>query len=386
MLKKLVADHFLKSLDHLESGSLDLTLPDGRKYLFKGAKPGADASMVIEDWKVPSLLAHKGDTGLAEAYRDGLWHTDDPAKVIALGIQNENAVQTYVNGQMFTQFLTSLSYKLKLNTLKGSRRNISAHYDLGNDFYSLWLDPTMTYSSAIFKKPDEDLTQAQLNKYDRIIDRMQTQSGSILEVGCGWGGFAARAAERGDYAIKGITLSDEQYNYARQRVGGRSSIVLEDYRAQNGTFDNIVSIEMFEAVGEKYWQTYFNKLGSLLKRGGRAVIQTITIEESRFEGYRTSTDFIRSFIFPGGMLPSPNRFKQEAAKAGLRVNDHFDFGRDYATTVERWMHTFDGKTAEMRALGYDDGFMRLWRFYLAGCIAGFRTGRTSVMQVELQHA
>jgi cyclopropane-fatty-acyl-phospholipid synthase len=385
MLNKIAADRFLKALDRLEYGSLDLTMPNGRRYGFEGKQPGAAATLAIEDWSVPARLAQNGDLGFAEAYRDGLWHSDDLQSLVTLSLQNEDAVHSYLYGNCMGRWMAVASYLMKMNSLRGSRRNIQAHYDLGNDFYKLWLDPTMTYSAALFGQ-DGDLTQAQLNKYDRIIDRLQAESGSVLEIGCGWGGFAERAAERGDYSIKGITLSDEQYEFARNRVKDRASIVLEDYRAQEGTFDNIVSIEMFEAVGEKYWQTYFQKVGGLLRRGGCAVIQTITIEDKRFETYRRGSDFIRSFIFPGGLLPSPERFAAEAAKSGLAVKDRFEFGQDYATTMEHWLGSFDRKIADVRQLGYDEGFIRLWRFYLAACIAGFRTGRTNVMQVELQHA
>lgn len=385
MLDRLATDRFLKSLDHLDRGALRVTLPDGRTYGFQGKRPGIKADFALDDWRVPLMLARRGDLGMAESYRAGLWRSDNVQDLIAFAIENEDAVHSYAYGSRLVQWSAALSYKLKLNTLRGSRRNIQAHYDLGNDFYKLWLDPTMTYSAGLFGA-DGDLQQAQLNKYDRIVDRLQAPSGSVLEIGCGWGGFAERAVERGDYAVKGITLSAAQHAYATDRMQGRADIALEDYRAQGGQFDSIVSIEMFEAVGEKYWQTYFDKIGSLMKKGGRAVIQTITIDDSRFEAYRRGSDFIRSFIFPGGMLPGPSRFAAEAAKAGLQVTDRFDFGLDYARTMEHWLATFDAQAPAIRDLGYDDGFIRLWRFYLAACIAGFRTGRTDVMQVELRHA
>ena len=276
-----------------------------------------------------------------------------------------------------------LSYLLRLNSVKGSKKNIHAHYDLGNDFYKLWLDPSMTYSSGIFKNSNDTLEQSQYNKYDRILDCLGEDKGSLLEVGCGWGGFAERAQTRGDFDVRGVTLSEEQHDYARDRLGAKADIVLEDYRHQNGTFDNIVSIEMFEAVGERYWPTYFNKIGSLLSKNGKAVIQTITMNDKDFPRYRQGGDFIRSYIFPGGMLPSPSRFEREVQKAGMQTGNTFYFGQDYARTLESWLHVFDQKKDEVIALGFDEGFIRLWRFYLAACIAGFRTGRTDVMQVEL---
>lgn len=386
MLNKLITDRLLKCLDQLEKGSLSLTLPNGQSYKFSGKLPGANADIQIHDWRVPTNLAFKGDTGLAEDYRDGRWQSDNLENLITLAIDNDHVMSPFLYGSTLAQKIGNLSYILRSNTIKGSRRNISAHYDLGNDFYKLWLDPTMTYSSALFNQPDESLVQAQHNKYDRILGQLNQNSGSILEVGCGWGGFAERAASKGDFAIKGITLSSEQHDYAASRLDNKAKIVLEDYRAQSGTFDNIVSIEMFEAVGEKYWKTYFDKMGSMLKKSGRAVIQTITIDDKIFENYRTSNDFIRTFIFPGGMLPGPDRFAMEAKKSGLRINDRFDFGQDYATTLEHWLASFDSKKQEIMALGYEESFIRMWRFYLAACIASFRTGRTNVMQVELQHA
>ena len=316
-----------------------------------GALTGLKASgqavatdLQIHDWRTVGHLARRGDIGMAESYRDGWWHSADLENLVTLSLENERVIHDYFFGGKLTQIAAALSYRLRGNSLQGSRKNIQAHYDLGNDFYKLWLDPTMTYSAGIYGE-DGDLTRAQLNKYDRIIDRLDSTSGSILEIGCGWGGFAERAVQRGDYAVRGITLSDAQHAYAAQRVGNNATIALQDYRHQGGTFDNIVSIEMFEAVGEKYWQAYFGKLSSLLKKGGRAMIQTITIDDARFESYRKGSDFIRSFIFPGGLLPGPARFKQEAEKAGFRLNDRFDFGRDYATTMENWLAAFDPQCA-----------------------------------------
>ncbi|PZP56292.1 MAG: class I SAM-dependent methyltransferase, partial [Micavibrio aeruginosavorus] len=305
MLNRLITDRLLKCLENLEKGTLSLTLPDGKVYNFTGKLPGPNADIQIYDWRVPTNLIFKGDTGLAEDYRDGLWQSDNLENLITLAIDNDHILSPFLYGSAFAQKIGNLSYMLRLNTIKGSRRNISAHYDLGNDFYKLWLDPTMTYSSALFTKPEENLEQAQLNKYDRIINRLGQSSGSVLEVGCGWGGFAERASSKGDFDIKGITLSNEQYHYATAKLKNKAKIVLEDYRAQSGTFDNIVSIEMFEAVGERYWRTYFDKIAGMLRNSGRAVIQTITIDDHLFDRYRGGNDFIRSFIFPGGMLPGP---------------------------------------------------------------------------------
>lgn len=386
MLAKIASDQLFKKLDSLESGTLSVTTPDGKTRVFEGKKPGEKAHLEFHDWSVVMNMMRKGDIGLAEDYRAGKWQTDNLVELTALSLKNRRALDKFIAGNSLTRTASMFSYLLKMNTLKGSRKNIHEHYDLGNDFYSLWLDSSMTYSSGLYKHDGDSMFQAQKNKYDRILECMETSSGSILEVGCGWGGFAQRAHEKGDYALRGITLSDEQHEYAKKRTAGYADIVLEDYRHQTGLYDRIVSIEMFEAVGEKFWQAYFRKLGELMKSDGKAVIQTITINDTDFNRYRTSGDFIRSFIFPGGMLPSPSRFRQEAAKAGLKINSEFFFGKDYARTLEEWLRKFDEQADKIRLLGFDEGFIRLWRLYLGACAGGFLAGRTNVMQVEITHA
>jgi cyclopropane-fatty-acyl-phospholipid synthase len=386
MYAKLATDQLFKKLDTIESGRLTVVTPDGQTRTFSGKKDGENAKIELKDWRVVPNMIRKGDIGFAEDYRAGYWDTDNLVSLTTLGLVNRSALDQVIVGSKFSRTLSMLSYLLRLNTLEGSRKNIHAHYDLGNDFYKLWLDPSMTYSAALYKSGNEGLEEAQNNKYDRILDCLRGNSGSILEVGCGWGGFAQRALSQGDYDIKGITLSDEQHAYAANRLGSNANIVLEDYRHQQGKFDHIVSIEMFEAVGEKFWNTYFSKLSSLLKSNGKAVVQTITMNERDFPRYRKGGDFIRSYIFPGGMLPSPSRFKAEARKAGLRCDNEFFFGHDYARTLEEWLSAFDKSKDQILSMGFDEGFIRLWRFYLAGCIAGFRTNRTNVMQVELSHA
>lgn len=386
LIDRLITEKFLKSLENISFGRLDLRLPDGRTYHFAGTDTGPSCDLIIHDWRVITNLAAKGDSGFACAYQQGWWETADLTNLITLGLMNETALKKYVFGSGLLQWAGHLSYFLRENSRRGSRRNVQAHYDLGNDFYKLWLDPSMTYSSALYKGANDSLEQAQHQKYDRIIERLGEKSGNLLEVGCGWGGFAERALNHGDFGIKGITLSDEQHAYANHRLQGQAQIALEDYRDQQGKFDHLVSIEMFEAVGEKYWGAYFNRIGSLLKQGGKAVIQTITIDDNRFDRYRRGSDMIRNYIFPGGMLPSPSRFRMAANDAHLRVNDEFHFGHDYARTLEQWLIRFDDQKASVTALGFDQKFIRMWRFYLAACIAGFRTNRISVMQVELQHA
>lgn len=386
MLTRGLADQFLFCLDGLEAGSLNLVTPDGRQRVFSGRQPGPSAQLRLHDWGAITALAARGETGFSESYRSGKWETDNLPNLLSLALQNENVMSRYLFGSSLSQLMYRMSYLLRLNSVKGSRRNIHAHYDLGNAFYRLWLDPSMTYSSAMFDNTDGDLTNAQFRKYDRILDHLVQNSGSVLEIGCGWGGFAARALDRGDYAIKGITLSTEQHEWARSHLGNRANIALEDYRHQTGKFDHIVSIEMFEAVGEQYWNTYFKKIKELLAHHGRAVIQTITIENHRFARYRRGGDMIRNYIFPGGMLPCPDVFRTEAARAGLQQTDTFFFGQDYARTLECWLHNFEGQEFAIRQLGFDSSFIRLWRFYLSSCIAGFRTGRINVMQTDLEHA
>jgi cyclopropane-fatty-acyl-phospholipid synthase len=388
MFKAKIADQFLRTLEKLEYGALQLVTPEGKTYAFEGKQEGPAASLQLTDWQVIKNFALNGDIGFAQDYRDKKWDTPDLVALLQMGLKNHQSLNDYILGSGFMRFLTKISYLFRLNTLKGSRKNIHAHYDLGNSFYQLWLDETMTYSSALFYD-NESLSLAQQHKYDLILDRFKDHSGSILEIGCGWGGFMQRAFEKGDYTIKGLTLSTEQHAFAKQRLQSHSTqanIALEDYRLQEGTYQNIVSIEMFEAVGEKYWETYFQKIKQLLAKEGKAVIQSITIKDSFFEIYRNGGDFIRSFIFPGGMLPSPNRFKIEAEKTGLKCNTPFFFGGSYAKTLEVWLNNFDAQTKNVKTLGFDDGFIRLWRFYLAACAASFKVDRTNVMQIELSHA
>lgn len=387
MLFRKTSDNFLRKLDGIREGYLNVEMPNGKSYQFGRDSEGRPVQLVIKDWRVIENLVTRGDTGFAEDYRAGKWETDDLTSLLTIGLLNERAVDQMISGSKSFQFLSKLSYLMKRNTLEGSKKNIHAHYDLGNDFYSLWLDKTMTYSAAIFKNQNENLESAQLNKYDRLIERFENPNPSVLEIGCGWGGFAERCAEKTYGAdISGVTISDEQFDYSCNRVGGKAQIIKKDYRLLNGTYDQIVSIEMFEAVGEEYWSTYFKKVKSLMKEKGSALIQTITIADDKFESYRKGSDVIRSLIFPGGMLPSPKEFEKSANRDGLRMTDKFEFGMDYARTLEIWLENFDSQYVEVKKLGFDEGFIRLWRFYLASCIAGFKTGRINVMQAELRHA
>lgn len=385
MLERQFETRLLTMLGTIRHGSLALTLPDGRSHAFEGPEPGPAAAATIQDWRALPAIAARGDIGLTEAYRDGWIETPDLTALLTFGLANEGALDRVLHGHPFQSLLVRALYLLNRNTRAGSRRNISAHYDLGNDFYRLWLDETMTYSSALFA-PGDDLVAAQGRKYDRILEGLGGGSGRLLEIGCGWGGFAERALSRGDFAAKGLTLSHEQAAYARARLGGAAEIALQDYRDETGRYDHVVSIEMFEAVGERFWPRYFGKLGAVLSDRGRAMVQTITVADRHFARYRSGGDMIRSFIFPGGMLPSPSRFAAEAARGGLRIEDSFAFGPDYARTLRDWLDRFETLLTEVRALGFDERFVRVWRFYLAACIAAFETGRCDVYQYRLAHA
>ncbi len=383
---KSLANRLFRCLDNARTGSLTLTAPDGQTRVFGGHNPGDSATIRFHEWRVFSNLIFRGDTGFANDYRSGYWESDDLASLVGFFLNNRSSFDQFAFSEDISHLATNIAYWLRRNTLRGSQKNIRAHYDLGNDFYALWLDPSMTYSSALFRSKDESLEAAQKNKYSRIIKQLNSSSGHLLDIGCGWGGFAEHAVARGDFAIQAITLSREQCRYAQRRLDAAAQVSLTDYRLQKGLFDHIVSIEMFEAVGESNWPVYFRRIGNLLKRGGRAVIQTITINDRDFPLYRRRSDFIRSYIFPGGLLPSPSRFQQEAERAGLKMEGVLNFGQDYARTMIHWLKAFDQQRPAVKALGFDDGFIRLWRFYLSACIAGFKTGHNDVMQVTLSHA
>ena len=380
-----IRSRLFKALEQIQYGHISILAPDGNTYAVAGTEPGPEVEVELDDWRVLLNLAAKGQIGMTEEYRDERIRTNNLVGLIELGLVNDKSLQPYLSGGFFARCMAQLSYLFNANTIRGSRRNIHAHYDLGNEFYKLWLDPSMTYSSAIFSG-DDDLVAAQNRKYDRILESLDQSSGNLIELGCGWGGFAERALEVGDFDIKGITLSQEQSRYASSRLGNAAKIAVEDYRGQQGKYQNLVSIEMFEAVGERYWPSYFRKVKELLDPSGKALIQTIVIGDRWFEKYRRGSDMIRTFIFPGGMLPSVRRFRAEAENAGLKVGESFHFGSDYAKTVEHWQQSFENQLPEVRALGFDDKFIRVWKFYLAACIAGFRQGRTDVIQVELTHA
>jgi cyclopropane-fatty-acyl-phospholipid synthase len=387
---KLIPSSFVEkswrdALSRLEAGRLEFVAPNGEVTIAGGKKPGPNARFHIHDWDVLRRIMARGDIGLGEEYIAGSWETDDVEALVSLFLLNLDHLENFSNGN----FLNRLGFVIhnalvRRNSIAGSARNIKAHYDVGNDFYSLWLDKSMTYSSALYKGTDA-LYDAQLNKYDRILSKFDKPRANVLEIGCGWGGFAERAASA-DHHVTGLTISPSQHRFATDRLNGKADIRLEDYRKSKGTFDQIVSIEMFEAVGEHYWPQYFATVAERLKQGGRAVIQTITIRDELFSGYRNRSDFIRHYVFPGGMLPSLGRFREEAERAGLKFADAFSFGKDYARTLRDWSNRMQEKSAEIMALGHDQQFLRNWEFYLGICAASFNVARTDVVQVELVNA
>jgi cyclopropane-fatty-acyl-phospholipid synthase len=383
----IIESKFRKAAAALDAGTLHFTAPNGEVTVFEGRTPGPAANFQVHDWDVLRQAVARGDIGLGEAYIDGLWDSDDVESMIALFLCNMERFDGFTDGNLIQRIGFVLTNSLlRRNSVKGSSRNIQDHYDVGNDFYSLWLDPSMTYSSALYRDDGTSLEDAQRSKYERILSRLPGDRSSILEIGCGWGGFAERATDAA-HSVTGVTISPAQHGFATQRLSGRDAdIRLEDYRKIKGTFDNIVSIEMFEAVGEHYWPGYFATVAERLKRGGRAVVQTITIRDELFAGYRTRSDFVRHYVFPGGMLPSLGRFTEEADRAGLKVASVFRFGQDYARTLREWSDRMKGAADKIVALGHDTRFLRNWEFYLAICAAAFAVDRTDVVQVELAHA
>ena len=368
-------------LEKIRGGLLEIRLPDGARFLFGEGEPGV--TMQVNDEAVFARVLAKGDIGLAEAYLDGEWDSPDVTALLALLARNRDALRDAVYGSWRQLLAARLRHWFNRNSRAGSKRNIMAHYDLGNDFYRLWLDPGMSYSSALFNgNPEQPLQIAQDAKYRRILSRLAAEPGQrVLEIGCGWGGFAEMATRDG-LDVTGLTLSPAQLAWARQRVPS-ADLRLQDYRDTTERFDHVVSIEMFEAVGERWWPTYFRTVANALKPEGRAVIQSITIRDDLFATYRRGTDFIQQYIFPGGMLPSRAEFRAQAERQGLVVRDEYAFGVDYARTLALWRDAFDARWPQVAALGFDEPFRRLWRLYLSYCEAGFLAGNIDVVQFEL---
>jgi cyclopropane-fatty-acyl-phospholipid synthase len=371
------------------AGSLTFVLPDGETVRLQGEASGPDARLLVRDYRFIRRALLSGDIGFAEGYMAGEWDTPDLAALLGVFAVNFDVLRGLTGGNPLARAFHTLHHALRGNSRRGSKRNIHAHYDLGNAFYARWLDPTMTYSSARFASPDQPLAEAQRNKYAMLARGIDLKPDhTVLEIGCGWGGFAEYAAKEVGARVTGVTISQAQYDFARNRLfdqglTDRADIQLIDYRDIRGRFDRVASIEMFEAVGERYWPAYFGKIRDVLVPGGKAGLQIITIRDRDFDNYRRRADFIQKYIFPGGMLPSEQRLREETMRAGLGWESISRFGQDYADTLKAWLRRFDDAWESIAPLGFDERFRRLWRFYLAYCEAGFRTGRTDVVQLAL---
>jgi cyclopropane-fatty-acyl-phospholipid synthase len=390
----IAARILFKLLSRLQFGRLTVTLPDQSRHEFGDDASGTHANLHVLDLSMCSQVLTGGDVAFGETYFNGLWDSPDVTALLTLLAKNQQALMPAFYGRGWKAWLFNLRHYLRTNNKKQARKNIEAHYDLGNAFYRLWLDPGMTYSAALFSgDAAQSLTDAQTAKYERILAEINPQPGAhLLEIGCGWGGFAEHAARTRGVRVTGITLSPAQLEYARQRIAAQGlehlvTLELCDYRdaaARFGaSFDGVASIEMFEAVGEKYWPSFFKTVAQCLKPTARAAVQVITIDDARFEQYRKSSDFIQQYIFPGGMLPSPERFVDQSNRAGLTVSGRHAFGLDYAETLRRWMKQFDAESAAVTSLGYSEKFLKLWRFYLAYCIAGFEAKSIDVFHFTL---
>ena len=372
------------------SGQIDVVLPDGRRFRHAGDAPGPSAEIRLHRDDVFARLVREGDNGFMESYMDGSWTTPDLQAVFDyINKEGDVLIRRFPGLRLFHAY-EKLRFWLNRNTKGQARRNISRHYDLGNAFYATWLDATMTYSSAIFETGQESLDAAQTAKYRAIVDRMDVRAGDhVLEIGCGWGGFAEYAAGERGLRVTGLTLSREQLRYAEERIAraglaDRVTFKLQDYRDEEGSYDGIASIEMFEAVGRAYWPVYFDVLRERLRPGGAAALQIITVPDERWAIYTRSVDFIQKYIFPGGMLPAPMKLTEEVARAGLQEGGSISLARSYSITLRRWYETFNASWDEIAAQGFDERFRRMWNLYLAGCAGAFEYGMCDVIQMTVR--
>ena len=373
----------------LERGQLDFRLPDGRLFRIEGRAPGLAGEITVHNPDVFARLIRDGDLGFCDAYLEGWWSTPDLQGLLDLIQIGNDQVYEAFPGLSLVRAYERFRFWLQSNTIKQARKNISYHYDLGNEFYGLWLDQSMTYSSAIFKTGQESLEKAQEQKYASVVDQMRAEAGDhVLEIGCGWGGFAEYAAGKRGLKVTCLTISEQQYKYAvarmaRAGLSDRVTIKLQDYRDETGVYDGVASIEMFEAVGEKYWPTYFDAVKNRLRPGRNATLQIITVRDRNWETYRRSVDFIQKYIFPGGMLPAPSVLRREVEKAGLVVQGSIEFGKSYSQTLRRWYDTFNARWGEVQKMGFDERFKRMWDFYLCSCAGAFEGGSCDVTQITV---
>ncbi len=374
----------------IENGRLDIALPDGRLFRAQGAGAGPVAHVDVHNADLFARLVRDGDVGFAEAYMDGWWSSPDLQAFMDLVHTRNDAMLHGFPGLTIVRAFERLRFWMQRNSKTQAPRNIQRHYDLGNEFYAQWLDETMTYSSALFHSGQESLDTAQIAKYAAMVDQMEAHPGEhVLEIGCGWGGFAEYAASKRGLRVTGLTLSRAQHDYATRRIANagladRVDIKLQDYRDERGIYDGIASIEMFEAVGERYWPTYFDTVRTRLKPGRHAALQIITVQDQRFQQYRSKVDFIQKYVFPGGMLPSPGALRREAEKAGLSMLRSMEFGDSYSQTLRRWHDSFAAKWDVIAHMGFDERFRRMWEYYLTSCAASFATGICNVTQVTLR--
>ena len=375
--------------DNWRQGTLTWVLPDGTEIPCRGAEPGPKARLIVKDYRFIRRCLAAGSVGFAEGYMAGEWDTPDLSALLTGFAMNFDRLQALVQGNPIVRAVDFVVHMMRRNDRRGSQKNIHAHYYLGNHFYARWLDRSMTYSSAIYEKPGEPLDLAQKHKYAALARSMGLQAGqSVLEIGCGWGGFAEFAAAEVGAKVTGITISREQYDFARKRLfdqglAEKADIQLIDYRDVDGRFDRVASIEMFEAVGEEYWPTYFAKIRDVLTPGGRAGLQIITIKDELFDTYRRRADFIQKYIFPGGVLPSETALREQVRRAGLIWDAAPAYGQHYADTLGEWGRRFETAWDDIKRLGFDERFRKMWRYYLSYCEAGFRTERTNVVQLAL---
>ncbi|RYF81933.1 MAG: class I SAM-dependent methyltransferase [Comamonadaceae bacterium] len=379
-------------MQQVQHGALTVHLPSGERLETRGAEPGKHAELHIVRWRALWRLMSEGDLGFARAYGRGDWHTPDLVQLLDFALDNEAAWGQALQGQRWARALSRMGHLLNANTRRGSRDNITFHYDLGNNFYAQWLDPQMLYSSALYRTGSETLEQAQEERLQCISRMLDTpRQAQVLEIGCGWGALAVRLASEQEAQVTGLTLSHEQLAHARQRAAGAGvaplvDLRLQDYRDTQGQYDRIVSIEMIEAVGEAFWPTYFETLKRCLRPGGKVLLQAITIDEAFFDNYRNGADFIQRCIFPGGMLPTREILSAQAERAGLVLREAQRFGASYALTLAEWRRRFVAAAPQIGVLGFDRNFRRLWEYYLSYCEAGFNAGRIDVGLYAFEHA
>lgn len=376
-------------IKQFKRGSMEFVLPDGRVFRAVGAQAGPHGQAVVNNTAMFARIMREGKLGFAESYLDGWFDSPDLQQLLDAIYLNNREVTPSLTVAAMARNYERFRHWLRSNSKSRARKNIAHHYDLGNEFYGLWLDESMTYSSALFKTGTETLEQAQALKYESMCDQIGVRQGdAVLEIGCGWGGFAEYAARTRGAKVTGLTISQEQHDFAAKRIfeaglNDRVDIVMRDYRDEKGSYDGIASIEMFEAVGEKYWPVYFDVVRERLKAGKKATLQIITMEDGLFQNYRKHVDFIQKYIFPGGMLPSPEVLRAQISKAGLKVTGSLEFGKSYSRTLRHWHRDFNDKWAQVERYGFDNRFKRMWNFYLTSCAAGFESDSIDVTQISM---